>query len=413
MDSAGKAQRSGREAAATTPQGMAFVDAVAALIPSRPASLTDRKWENLMRLLDPSGIRGLSGVPQDPMFHGEGDVMAHTRLVVNSLCSDGEFLALPDHQRVVLFLATALHDLGKLRTTRLEGDGRWHAPNHSPVGSRMVREFLWQECGMSGSRGLQAFRESVCALVRHHMLPSHLPDWDDPARKAREVAAAGTLATDVSLHALCLLGRADVSGRVSDDMEEGLDQVELTRMFAEEAGCLRSPYRFPDGHTRYAYLSGRGVAPDVPLYDGTWGEVTLVCGLAGTGKDTWKGQSLPDVPSVSLDDIRVELGVRPSDNQGQVIQVAQERARELLRRRQSFVWNATSLTSRNRQRVTSLAERYGAHCRIVFLETGWETGLARNGGRDAKVPEDVIARMLSKLEPPMPHEAQSVEWLCV
>ena len=49
----------------------------------------------------------------------------------------------------------------------------------------------------------------------------------------------------------------------------------------------------------------------------------------------------------------------------------------------------------------------------MCLETGWDTGLARNRQRKEEVPEAVIGQMLSRLEPPGPDEARRVEWHCV
>ena len=67
---------------------------------------------------------------QNPFYHGEGDVYTHTQMVYR------ELIEMPD---------------------------------------------------------LISFRETVCALVRHHMLPIHLMVREDPERKIQEVAALGDL----------------------------------------------------------------------------------------------------------------------------------------------------------------------------------------------------------------------------
>ena len=58
--------------------------------------------------------------PQNPSFHGEGDVLTHTRLVVEALAKLESFHRLPEIQKEILFLSAALHDAGKPITTRLE-----------------------------------------------------------------------------------------------------------------------------------------------------------------------------------------------------------------------------------------------------------------------------------------------------
>ena len=115
---------------------------------------------------------------------------------------------------------------------------------------------------------------------------------------------------------------------------------------------------------------------------------------------------------ISLDQIRRELGIKPTDNQGLVIQTAKERARSLLRRKQPFVWNATDTTRETREKLIRLFENYGARVRLVYLETDVQTRLARNAGRPEAVPECAVSSMLARTIPPMPEEAQTVEWIC-
>ena len=48
-------------------------------------------------------------------------------------------------------------------------------------------------------------------------------------------------------------------------------------------------------------------------------EVTMLAGPRAV-QDTWLSQRQPDLPVVSLDDIRNEMKVDPTDNQGRVVQ---------------------------------------------------------------------------------------------
>ena len=153
--------------------------------------------------------------------------------------------------------------------------------------------------------------------------------------------------------------------------------------------------------------------PGQTLFDDAWGEVILVCGLPGTGKDTWIARNHPELPMVSLDDLRVSMGISPTASQGPVVQAGQEKCREYLRAHQPFVYNATNLTPSIRAGLVQLFEEYGAAVRIVFLETGWEEQLRRNRSRAAAVPETVIGQLLDRLSPPEGHEARHVEYVCV
>lgn len=341
--------------------------------------------------------------PQNPRFHGEGDVLTHTRLVVEALTKVESFHRLPEAQQEILFLAAALHDAGKTVTTRLE-DGAWVSPHHGAVGAQMVRQFLWKDCGLCGTPEKQAFREGVCSLIRHHTLPVHAFDREDGILQLARFAES-----PATVEMLCLLAEADILGRIAPDTQELREQVLLTAALAEENGCLHAPMEFASNITKRAWFSGRNVTPLHPLYDDTWGEVILMSGLPGTGKDTWIRQNC-DKPMISLDEIRKELGIAPTENQMAVVQEARQRAKVLLRKKQGFVWNATNLTQTVRSEQIGLFESYGASVRIVYLEADWQTNRARNRNRDAVVPEEKLEKMLSILEPPVPWEARNVEW---
>ena len=136
-------------------------------------------------------------------------------------------------------------------------------------------------------------------------------------------------------------------------------------------------------------------------------------GLPGTGKDTWIKEHYPDLPMISLDEIRKEIKISPTEIQSKVVEIARERARELLRKKQSFIWNATNLSPMIRKKQIKMFTQYHASTRIVYLETDWEEQLRRNAGRSDAVPEQDICDMMEELILPEVLEATVVEWICV
>ena len=236
---------------------------------------------------------------------------------------------------------------------------------------------------------------------------------DDPARDLRRMASAGELTALFSLEKLAVLAEADCQGRVCADREKRAEDVALFRALAEEAGCLRGPFAYPDAYSRYADLSGRAVVPGQRVYDPAWGTVVMVSGLPGTGKDTYIAHHYGDMPMVSLDELRRETGASPDDGGGALLRLAKERARVHLREKRPFVFNATNLSQTNRGRWIDLFHRYGAAVRVEYLETVWEQRQRRNLSRRDSVPESAVARMLRSFEPPLPTETEQVRWICV
>ena len=128
---------------------------------------------------------------------------------------------------------------------------------------------------------------------------------------------------------------------------------------------------------------------------------------------TWVRENLPELPMLSLDEIRAELAVSPRENQAKVAELAQARARQLLREKKSFVWNATDLTVLTRQGLVGLFTDYGAAVELVYLETEEAQRKKRNAERSRQVPEEAVSHMLEQLVLPEQREAHRVRWLCV
>ncbi|MEH2113026.1 AAA family ATPase [Nostoc sp.] len=113
------------------------------------------------------------------------------------------------------------------------------------------------------------------------------------------------------------------------------------------------------------------------------------------------------------------MGIDPKDDQGAVANAAKAIAKEYMRNRQSFVWNATNLSRQLRGMLVRLFSSYQASIRIVYLEAAWEELLRRNcvprrgcrRHRTAKLPEQVLYRMKTRLEVPDITEASIVDWV--
>ena len=369
-------------------------------------------WHGFSDTLMKPIFEDLARTEQNPDYHGEVDVLSHTKMVCEALIRDPEYQKGTDREKTVLFLAALFHDIGKIRCTRFE-DGSWRSPHHARTGSIMAREILWRDLGFCGTEEKQQLREAVCRLVRYHSFPPYAINDTDPERKLLKIAADGVLTKDFSLATLLTLERADIMGRICRDTEDSLEKIAYCRMLAEEAGCLHEPFAFADDFSRRAYFKEKTEWKDQPLFNDTWGEIIMLSGLPGTGKDTWIEKNLPDLPMISLDEIRKKLQIRPTENQGRVIAEAYDIAKEYMRKKQPFVWNATNITPKTRSWQISLFEDYGASVHTVFLETEWHEQLRRNAARKDMVPVFAVERMLAKLELPECAECERVTWKIV
>ncbi|MEZ4311041.1 MAG: AAA family ATPase [Polyangiaceae bacterium] len=351
-------------------------------------------WESLQGF---DWVRALEGCPQDPIHHAEGNVWIHTRMVLETLGGMAGYRELGEAERTAVFLACLLHDVAKPFTTRIEEDGRVTAKGHSRAGEMLARRILWE---MGAPFEL---REAVCGMIRYHQVPFFLIERGDAQKMAAEVS----LSCRADL--LSLVAEADIRGRECQDLQKVLDNIELFRAFCAEEGCYRQARGFASDHSRVVYFRSEGRLPDVPVFDDTKGEMILMCGLPGAGKDTCVRERYGDLPVVSLDDLRAELEIEPTENQGAVAQAAKERLREHLRRGERFVYNATSINRQRRAPVLGLAADYGARVKIVYCEAPMEKLLAQNRARAGRVPEAVIRKMSEKWEVPSLTEAHEVE----
>ena len=160
-------------------------------------------------------VAALAGVPQEPEWHPEGDVLAHTRHCLNALAGLPEWRDSAAGRRRYLMFAVLAHDFGKPSTTvRAERRGaqRWLSPGHEEAGGPPTEAFLHR---IGAPLDLADW---VRPLVLHHLAHHHGPsDFSDSAvrRLARKLAPA-------TIDDLCVVMWADHLGRpplVSRDTE--------------------------------------------------------------------------------------------------------------------------------------------------------------------------------------------------
>ena len=168
---------------------------------ARELGITEKLWPE---------IHALSGCPQDPAIHPEGDVFIHTGMVLDEarkLIDD-----LPRPKQIAVMLGALCHDFGKPTTTKVEA-GKVNAKDHEPASVALTERFLDR---------LRLFtfdnydvRRQTLALVEHHAVPHR---WGK-ANSAGQSASNGEfrrLALRVEPDLLYRIALADCLGRAGD-----------------------------------------------------------------------------------------------------------------------------------------------------------------------------------------------------
>lgn len=111
---------------------------------SLEAFLEEKNYEFELIVSEFACLGKLEEVPQDAIWHGEGNVLEHTRRVCQAVTEGAGWQVLNRWDQAVLYMAALFHDIGKRFCTTVEA-GRIISPNHSLVGMRRFREYCYRE----------------------------------------------------------------------------------------------------------------------------------------------------------------------------------------------------------------------------------------------------------------------------
>lgn len=163
-------------------------------------------------------VKALIGIPQNPVYHAEGDVWTHTMMVLDQAAQLRDRTANP----YWFMLAALTHDFGKAICTE-EKDGILHAYQHELAGLPLIRTFLQRITRET------RLAEYVLNLAEYHMKPN-------TAAGARSAVKVTTRMFDASVdpEGLVCIALADDRGRITQapatDHEDFLyDRLETFR----------------------------------------------------------------------------------------------------------------------------------------------------------------------------------------
>ncbi|MDP4143551.1 MAG: AAA family ATPase [Bacillota bacterium] len=335
-------------------------------------------------------INQLMKVEQNPKYHREGNVYIHTKKVCEELMKFNQWHGLSEEDKAVLFLSALFHDMGKLTCTKIE-DNEIVSPKHAVKGAKEFRKLFYREYSEKFSISFQ-LRERIAQLIKYHGLPLFFMEREDMDFELIRAAES------VDMKLLYLLSKADLLGRECDDKEELLNNVEFFKEYSKELGCYYSPKKFSSSYTRFLYFNKRNIWHGDKVFDTTSFQVIIMAGLPLAGKDTYIEENLKGMAVISLDNIRAEFNISPKDGSAKVAAIARERAKEFLRKKQSFVWNATNIVKDTRSSLCSLFSAYGARVRFIYIEAPYNELITRNKVRERVVSEKIINTMINRFD---------------
>jgi tRNA nucleotidyltransferase (CCA-adding enzyme) len=184
----------------------------------------------VIRALFPE-LQALSGCPQEPEWHPEGDVWVHTLQVADQARRRIADLGRP--QQIAVMLGAVCHDFGKPATTAVI-EGRIRSMDHEEQGVAPTLTFL-DRVNIHSLDGYDA-RQQVVGLVAQHLKPGA---W----YKVRDEVGDGAfrrLAHKVDLELLARLAKADCLGR-----EPGRFDCSAMDWFVDRARALGVEHRPP------------------------------------------------------------------------------------------------------------------------------------------------------------------------
>ena len=198
-------------------------------------------------------IAALIDVPQDPVWHPEGDVFIHTQLVMDrarELIDD-----LPYPKQITVMLAAVAHDFGKPGTTEFIED-HWRSRGHEEAGVEPTSSFL-DRLNVHTIDGYDV-RAQVISLVKEHLKPGEF-------YKKRDEIGEGAfrrLARRCEPDLLYRVAKADSLGRNGEWVpREKWYGTEAQEWFIERARQLEVEQKPPDAILLGRHLLELGISP--------------------------------------------------------------------------------------------------------------------------------------------------------
>lgn len=355
-------------------------------------------------------FKDMENTQQNPRWHMEGSVKEHTMLVVNNAFNYMEMDNVKDDRQKRLFILSALfHDVGKPKTTFLgEKDGNWHSYGHENIGSKIVREMLWDWDIYD--------REYIAHMVKWHMEPLFYQNAKNPT------GIVDKITKEVPFKDIYMLKMCDLEGALQDPscstkerdkqiLEDFLKVSEELHNIPWISMLSHFPKRENPDVNNWVACSG-----DVPFYgkdEST--EIHMMIGLPGSGKNHYieflkNKRTDKEFVILSRDDIRVELGYCTEDEkivgtdkqEKKVTEIFNKRLIEAVDAKKPVIINNVNQSRKRRSAFKTFLG--GRKIRWYYWYIEAPTLQDNFDRRKGQIPENVFYNMIQNFDFPEPEE---------
>lgn len=349
-------------------------------------------WEKVEKL---SEFKILSTTPQSSIWHKEGDVLTHTKLVVDKMYEYFINNNLPlDNDYYYLIMTAALcHDLGKANTTKWDDTKNDYSTKRHGAESAVITRKLFYDEDVD-------VRENLVYMVRYHMTLHHIFDNEDETLVRKKIASMSY--GRVPLKDMIILNICDSRGSINDYEDEEFLKNKENRLIetANNLGCYTNPMELYGKHVAY-FLDIKDKFSKEEEF-----KVYIMIGIPGSGKDTYIKTNLSTLPVICRDDIRTEIGLKgdkPMGNKKQesyVTEIFEERMKKYTLENQSFVINNTNVKKSYRDDYRSKILTLRPNAKFIYVYVEAPSIKVNKERRKGQMPLEVIDRMLNQLEFP-------------
>lgn len=371
-------------------------------------------------LLLPAALRAqMAATPQNPRYHREGSVLAHTQYVVREFLAHQESFELSDEDAEVLLWAAVLHDVGKTVTTIVEG-GRHRSPGHERASLPFALEILLQHPEVSARN-----RRRILDLVRWHGMPLRFDQTQQPIEVVKR------LGTRTDLKLLGIFALCDFWGRDCDDKSYVLEvmhrfrdvtvpQVEFEMGRFDDLQSARKDWNLRHQNAVWnAYKMGnmqlleRLLQANQATAPETRGQrVTILFGAPCAGKTTWLDAHYPEQFRVSLHEHEFTNAMRGNEYliARKLIEL-KHLMRVYLNRHQHVILESRDLDEDIRLRLAEAMRDMPATLDYIVLEAGLEDLRLRNAAAGNPIDDASLAAEYHAMELYHPWEAHQINYV--